>query len=1191
MTDLKRYKHAQRTTEAGAVSAIKLREMMIVEDTKRIVGKTEAGTVIYEGGYSTVYLERYTNLATALTAIGSTNTNLVISRTVTLIADTTIPENVILDFKKGGIIALAGFTLTINSPIYFPKFQIFSGSGTVNGSGKATNVTPYAWGAVGNGSTNDYSACQKALSYVGRFVNGQINGDTLEIDSIFATETQLEVSNFGVHIQGTRFINPDGTNAYNASVGFKYTGTLDATKAVLKVNKTTEEINTKCFSIDNIFFHSNDLCGFGLYCEGSGRGAISETTYNNRGISMRNLSFVGYIKAGFVLGSYVDGDLEDPNAAQFENLSIENLRFNGGSLIDDTNFTDISGLESIGFFVNAGNLEFGVCNNLYFDPPTTRAHKHHVWQRLGGLIINGIVSTRAGSAGVVYGRSASADEISNTNYIGNLPSSTDIPWAIVSYDQLIINGWRMEDRWAFKQAGTTFNAPSEIRNVVQRPDAGDPQVSGDYGLFTLATDNVWDCPGYDSSIKLINVTTNASVAIGSSAKSIGEADIIFSRPGGTLTVSGSKQYGKYVDAYKGDYKFMGKQPRINLTDENNVTVFESDRGSTYFPRFNPYELDQLWIPFDGGQSQSSTVTFTSGATQTGKLLGDYTGTYATNDKVRFTNSGGALPTGLAVDTDYYIFVDDDEDAVSTSFYIATSRANLKAGTYIAYTNAGTGTHTVHRSFIPSASTEIVGVDTGARGTLLGLTATVAGAYLTAGKEMPATGFLHLENVQVPFGADEALTGINASTNGASQNLINRWIPYVSGTGNVPASDTLITGNTSASTGYLVEVCATLGGSATAPGAPMPASGYIHLKYSGAIFNASEALTGIGATTSGTGTLLLDNYDIGHGTFIRLNPDSTTKISGIESTRTGRFLLLSNVSSFVITLTNNGSRSSSGNKFTTHSGTDLVLNTNDVCMVIWDVSSNVWRALKIADPYTVDFLDGSGAGKIYSTLISGFVAQALTGSSFDFNLRAVSGTSVMNILTGKDYVSFPRRVEMSKGANLTAANDLVLTAEGNKFVVTGNTQINGMTSTGVQSGTDIVLQFSGTPTVKHNTAMANTFTASSSSGLLLTYTDDFQTLEKVRFTTTTTLPTGLSLATDYWIVRVSGTTSRVATSLANAIAGTYIPYTDAGTGTHTMTKQAGMFKLQGSADLVCASDTVLHVWFDGTYWQEISRKTA
>lgn len=84
--------------------------------------------------------------------------------------------------------------------------------------------------------------------------------------------------------------------------------------------------------------------------------------------------------------------------------------------------------------------------------------------------------------------------------------------------------------------------------------------------------------------------------------------------------------------------------------------------------------------------------------------------------------------------------------------------------------------------------------------------------------------------------------------------------------------------------------------------------------------------------------------------------------------------------------------------------------------------------------------------------------------------------------------------------------------------------------------------------------SNTFTASSSSGLLLTYTNDFNTLTKVSFTTTTTLPTGLTAGVDYYLVRVSATTALVATSLANAIAGTVVAFTDAGTGTHTLTIQ-------------------------------------
>lgn len=92
----------------------------------------------------------------------------------------------------------------------------------------------------------------------------------------------------------------------------------------------------------------------------------------------------------------------------------------------------------------------------------------------------------------------------------------------------------------------------------------------------------------------------------------------------------------------------------------------------------------------------------------------------------------------------------------------------------------------------------------------------------------------------------------------------------------------------------------------------------------------------------------------------------------------------------------------------------------------------------------------------------------------------------------------------------------------------------------------------TTTTAQSTIWSNTFTASSSGGLLLTYANDWQNYSKVRFTTTGALPTGLAINTDYWLVRASATTANVATSFANAIAGTVIAYTDAGSGTNTLT---------------------------------------
>jgi Protein of unknown function (DUF3383) len=61
---------------------------------------------------------------------------------------------------------------------------------------------------------------------------------------------------------------------------------------------------------------------------------------------------------------------------------------------------------------------------------------------------------------------------------------------------------------------------------------------------------------------------------------------------------------------------------------------------------------------------------------------------------------------------------------------------------------------------------------------------------------------------------------------------------------------------------------------------------------------------------------------------------------------------------------------------------------------------------------------------------------------------------------------------------------------------------------------------------------------------------------VQLTTTGALPTGLSTATNYWVIKVDANTIQLATSLANALAGTFIVLSSNGTGTNTETPQAG-----------------------------------
>lgn len=60
---------------------------------------------------------------------------------------------------------------------------------------------------------------------------------------------------------------------------------------------------------------------------------------------------------------------------------------------------------------------------------------------------------------------------------------------------------------------------------------------------------------------------------------------------------------------------------------------------------------------------------------------------------------------------------------------------------------------------------------------------------------------------------------------------------------------------------------------------------------------------------------------------------------------------------------------------------------------------------------------------------------------------------------------------------------------------------------------------------------------------------FKTGLKVAASTDDTLPTGLS-ATNYYIIYLTDDTFAIASSLANALAGTKVEFTDAGTGNHT-----------------------------------------
>ena len=110
--------------------------------------------------------------------------------TYTLSTDETIPTNVSLEIEKGSIISIdTGKTLTINSFFKAEAYKVFNLTGTgvvVFGGGNLKEYYTEWWGALGDGSTDDYTAIRAAYTCALNSKGGiiQFLGKRYVIDSV-----------------------------------------------------------------------------------------------------------------------------------------------------------------------------------------------------------------------------------------------------------------------------------------------------------------------------------------------------------------------------------------------------------------------------------------------------------------------------------------------------------------------------------------------------------------------------------------------------------------------------------------------------------------------------------------------------------------------------------------------------------------------------------------------------------------------------------------------------------------------------------------------------------------------------------------------------------------------------------------------------------------------------------------------
>lgn len=144
----------------------------------------------------------------------------------------------------------------------------------------------------------------------------------------------------------------------------------------------------------------------------------------------------------------------------------------------------------------------------------------------------------------------------------------------------------------------------------------------------------------------------------------------------TITIPG----GGASSSTAGIDEFFGAKVAMAADVNAFDPAFKPSWGSTDYQ--STIDGFKFWLGIDLDFTANSTTDRLT-ATAHGMVTGD--------GPFRLTNSGGALPTGLAADTNYWcIRVDDNTIQLATSF------ANAQSSTAVNFTSNGTGTHTLDR---------------------------------------------------------------------------------------------------------------------------------------------------------------------------------------------------------------------------------------------------------------------------------------------------------------------------------------------------------------------------------------------------------------------------------------------------------------------------------------------------------------
>lgn len=446
-----------------------------------------------------VFCSDYDHPDDAITAIGSANKTLLVTEVETCDTNFTVPANVTVKFERGGKWTInTGVTVTINGQVEAGLFEIFIYVGTgVCALSKNSELYPEWWGALADGTTDDYTALSRTVTVAAglRWIN------------LRATRTYLINTELSLH---------------TGSEGVKLNGNFATIKAggamtnVISIGDTT----TIKVQLRNLIINADDVATYGIYLM-----MVTETNS-----LIQNCSVTKAVSHGWYLRKC--------QVARFENVRAH---INGGAgfFIDDCNastFDSIRSTSNTGNGITVQKTDFtGGCQMFNIDAEANIEHGVEIVNTLSPVTINGGWLGGNTKDGILIGGSARGVSVHsvgiNGGDVGNVYRAVRLNDGAAGCDIV-------DNKFAYSagtQFGNVVDESSSFNRIYPNYHRNDGAILGNTTpvVGEMITHNTVSMGGY--------LAGGESISIGAS----GSKTFTFT-PSGTFNIPGAGDRGAYL---------------------------------------------------------------------------------------------------------------------------------------------------------------------------------------------------------------------------------------------------------------------------------------------------------------------------------------------------------------------------------------------------------------------------------------------------------------------------------------------------------------------------------------------------------------------------------------------------------------------------------------------------------------------